>query len=94
MATTTRYSVAKTARTTLMVSMLSLVLWSTVKLKICVMHITTAPDVGGDVSDGPAPDYAQLEPTPDLYTGSFGGGFFLIAIMNTILYNLRPNSPV
>ena len=41
--------------------------------------------VGGDVSDGPAEDYDQLEPTPpDIQHGSFfGRGFFLIAIMNT-----------
>ena len=60
MATTTRHSVAKTR-----FGYGSAVLGSTVKsetqdMRDCYHYGT---DIGGDVSDGPAPDYAQLAPT-------------------------------
>ena len=60
MATTTRFSVAKTAK-----GYGSAVLGSTVKsetsdLRDCYHYGT---GVGGDVSDGPAPNYPRLDPT-------------------------------
>ena len=64
MATTTRYSVAKTARSYDPAG-LSVVLGSVVNSETQDMrdayHYGTS--VGGDVSDGPAPDTTQLLPT-------------------------------
>ena len=64
MATTTRFSVAKTQRSYDPAG-LAVVKGSTVKSESSDMrdayHYGTS--VGGDVSDGPAPDYAQLAPT-------------------------------
>ena len=64
MATTTRYSVAKTARS-YDPDGVNAVKGSVVNSETQDMrdayHYGT--DVGGDVSDGPAPDYDQLEPT-------------------------------
>ena len=64
MATTTRYSVAKTTRSYDPAG-LSVVLGSVVNSETQDMrdayHYGTS--VGGDVSNGPAPDFAQLTPT-------------------------------
>ena len=64
MAVTTRYSVAKTERSYDPAGV-NAVLGSVVNSETQDMrdayHYGTS--VGGDVSDGPAPDYAQLTPT-------------------------------
>ena len=64
MATTTRYSVAKTARSYdpdgVNAVKGSVVFSETQDMRDCYHYGT---DVGGDVSDGPADDYARLEPT-------------------------------
>ena len=64
MATTTRYSVAKTQRSYSPLGV-GAVLGSTVYSETEDMrdayHYGTS--IGGDVSDGPAPDYGRLAPT-------------------------------
>ena len=60
MATTTRFSVAKTAKGYGSPVLGSTVSSETTDLRDCYHYGT---DVPGDVSDGPAPDYDQLEPT-------------------------------
>ena len=74
MAVTTRYSVAKTARSYDPAGV-NAVLGSVVNSETQDMrdayHYGTS--VGGDVSDGPAPDYAQLSRPPDIYLPLFGG---------------------
>ena len=64
MAITTRYSVAKTQRSYdplgVMAVKGSLVNSETQDMRDCYHYGT---DVGGDVSDGPAPDFDQLAPT-------------------------------
>ena len=64
MAITTRYSVAKTQRSYdplgVMAVKGSLVNSETQDMRDCYHYST---DVGGDVSDGPAPDFDQLAPT-------------------------------
>jgi len=64
MAITTRYSVAKTQRSYdplgVMAVKGSLVNSETQDMRDCYHYGT---DVGGDVSDGPAPDFDQLPPT-------------------------------
>ena len=60
MATTTRYSVAKTAKGYGSPVLGSTVYSETEDMRDCYHYGT---DVGGDVSDGPADDYDQLEPT-------------------------------
>ena len=64
MATTTRYSVAKTARSydpDGVNAVKGSVVYSETEDMRDAYHYGTS--VGGDVSDGPAPDYDQLEPT-------------------------------
>ena len=62
MATVTRYSVAKTQDSCGSPSTTcgSKVYSETQDLRDCYYYGTS---VGGDVADGPAPDYDQLEPT-------------------------------
>ena len=61
MATVTRYSVAKTQKAYGGDPVLGSAVYSeTADLRDCYHYGT---DVGGDVADGPAPDYDQLEPT-------------------------------
>ena len=64
MATTTRYSVAKTARSYdpdgVNAVKGSVVHSETQDMRDCYYYGT---GVGGDVSDGPAPDFPRLEPT-------------------------------
>ena len=64
MAITTRYSVAKTQKSYdplgVMAVKGSLVNSETQDMRDCYHYGT---DVGGDVSDGPAPDFDQLAPT-------------------------------
>ena len=60
MATTTRYSVAKTAKGYGSPVLGSTVYSETEDMRDCYHYGT---GVGGDVSDGPAEDYPQLEPT-------------------------------
>ena len=64
MAITTRYSVAKTQRSYdplgVMAVKGSLVNSETQDMRDCYHYGT---NVGGDVSDGPAPDFDQLAPT-------------------------------
>ena len=62
MATVTRYSVAKTQDScgSPSTTLGSAVYSETHDLRDCYHYGT---DVGGDVSDGPAPDFDQLEPT-------------------------------
>ena len=60
MATTTRYSVAKTQKGYGSPVLGSTVYSETEDMRDAYYYGTS---VGGDVSDGPAPDYAQLEPT-------------------------------
>ena len=64
MAITTRYSVAKTARSYdpagVNAVLGSVVHSETQDMRDCYHYGT---DVGGDVSDGPAPDFPRLEPT-------------------------------
>ena len=64
MAVTTRYSVAKTARS-YSPNGVNAVLGSVVKSETQDMRDAYyyGTSVGGDVSDGPAPDFDQLEPT-------------------------------
>ena len=64
MATTTRYSVAKTARSydpDGVNAVKGSVVYSETEDMRDAYHYGTS--VGGDVSDGPAPDFARLEPT-------------------------------
>ena len=64
MATTTRFSVAKTARSydpDGVNAVKGSVVYSETEDMRDAYHYGT--DVGGDVSDGPADDYARLEPT-------------------------------
>ena len=64
MATTTRYSVAKTARSydpDGVNAVKGSVVYSETEDMRDAYHYGTG--VGGDVSDGPADDYDQLEPT-------------------------------
>ena len=75
MATTTRYSVAKTARSYdpdgVNAVKGSVVYSETQDMRDCYYYGGSTTDgsdpadkaVGGDVSPGPAPDYARLEPT-------------------------------
>jgi hypothetical protein len=64
MAITTRYSVAKTARSYdpdgVNAVKGSVVSSETQDMRDCYYYGTS---IGGDVSDGPAPDFDQLEPT-------------------------------
>ena len=64
MATVTRYSVAKTQRSYDPAGVDAVkgseVYSETADLRDCYHYGT---DVGGDVEDGPAPDYARLAPT-------------------------------
>ena len=60
MATTTRFSVAKTAKGYGSPVLGSTVYSETEDMRDCYHYGT---GVGGDVSDGPAPDFDQLEPT-------------------------------
>ena len=65
MATTTRYSVAKTARSydpNGVMAVKGSVVYSETEDMRDAYHYGTS--VGGDVSDGPAPDYARLQPNP------------------------------
>ena len=62
MAVTTRYSVAKTQDSCSSPSTtLGSAIYSETQDMRVAYHYGTS--VGGDVSDGPAPDYAQLTPT-------------------------------
>ena len=64
MATTTRYSVAKTARSydpDGVNAVKGSVVYSETSDMRDAYHYGTS--IGGDVSDGPAPDFDQLEPT-------------------------------
>ena len=61
MATTTRYSVAKTEKSYGGDPILGSSVYSETSDMRDAYHYGTS--VGGDVADGPAPDFAQLAPT-------------------------------